>query len=234
MVTANYHSWGFMSMSLGQCQPLFQELLLLLQPLSVLPFDLNLLLEPRLLRNRQLCSDEDVSPPPPCSALLVTSWPLLQADKKAARDHGGQPATQQGVSPHQESPGSQGEERQSRRSPRLAPIPEWGPMHDEEDCSNADNWSQISMCSRGDEQRGERDPESLSASSCVQAESPHQGGRRWAKLFGGADSSSRSETLLQSHTGAQSRRYIRSHEPASFPHSSSLRFIVAFQIQTTV
>lgn len=213
MVTAYYHSWGFMSMSLGQCQPLFQELLLLLQPLSVLPFDLNLLLEPRLLRNRQLCSDEDASPPPPCSALLATSWPLLQADEKAARDHGGQ----QGVSPHQGSPGSPGEERQSRRSPRLAPIPEWGPMPDEEDCSNADNWSQISVCSRQDEQRGERDPESLS----VQAQSPHQGGRRWANLFGAADSSSRREPLLQRHAGAQSRRYIRGQELASFPHSSS-------------
>lgn len=215
MVTANYHSWGFMSKSLGQCQPLFQELLLLLQPLSVLPFDLNLLLEPRLLRNRQLCSDEDASPPPPCPALLATSWPLLRADRKAARDHGGQPASQQGVSPRQESPGSQGEERQSRRSPRLAPIPEWGLMHEEEDCSNADNWSQISVCSRQDEQRGEKDPESPSASSSVQAEGPHQGGRRWAKLFGGAEAPSRSEALLQSPTGAQSRRYFRSQELAS-------------------
>lgn len=222
MVTANYHCWGFLSMSLGRCRPLFQELLLLLQPLSVLPFDLNLLLEPRLLRNRQLRSDEDASPPPPCSALLVTSWPLLQADKEAARDHGGQPASQQGVSPRQESPGSQGEDRQSRRSPRLAPIPEWGPMPDEEDCSNADNWSQISMCSRQDEQRGEKDPESLSVSSSwVQAQSPHQGGGRWVKLFGGAQSSSRSEAALQGHTGAQSRRYVRSHQLASFPHSSS-------------
>ncbi|KAI4816963.1 hypothetical protein KUCAC02_009261 [Chaenocephalus aceratus] len=58
LVTTYYHSWGFLSMSLGQCQPLFQELLLLLQPLTVMPFDLNLLLEPRMLRNRQLYSEE--------------------------------------------------------------------------------------------------------------------------------------------------------------------------------
>lgn len=195
-------------MSLGQCQPLFQELLLLLQPLSVLPFDLNLLLEPRLLRNRQLCSGEDASPPPPCSALLVTSWPLLQADKKAAGNQGGQPASQQRLPQHPESPGSQCGERQTKRSPRLAPIPEWGPVHDEEDCScsNADNWSQISMCSRRDEQRGERDAESPSASACVQAESPNQAGLRWAKLFGAADSSPRSETAPQSHAGAPGRR----------------------------
>lgn len=209
VVAANYHSWGFMSMSLGQCRPLFQELLLLLQPLSVLPFDLNLLLEPRLLLNRQLCADEDASPPPPpCSALLVTSWPLLQADKKAARIHGGQPASQQGVTPHQESPGSQCEERKSKRSPGLAPIPEWGRMHDEEECScsNADNWSQISMCSRRDEQRGDRGTASLRASTCVRPESPHQGGLRWANLFGAADPSPRTETVPHSHPGAQSRR----------------------------
>lgn len=205
-------------MSLGRCQPLFQELLLLLQPLSVLPFDLNLLLEPRLLRNRQLCSDEDASPPPPCSALLATSWPLLQADKKAAGDHRGQPASRQEVSPHQESPGPQSEERQPRRSPRLAPIPEWGPMHEEEDCScsNADIWSQISMCSRQDEQRGEKDAEGLRASSRVQGESPHQGALRWAKLFGAADSSPSGETVPQSHTGAPSQRYsTRTSQPFS-------------------
>lgn len=197
-----------MSRTLGQCQPLFQELLLLLQPLSVLPFDLNLLLEPRLLLSRQLCSDEDAPPPPPCSALLVTSWPLLQADKKAAPNHGGQPASQPGVSPHQEPPGSHGEARKSKRSPRLAPIPEWGRMHDEEECrcSNADHWSQISMCSRQDEQRGDRGTESLRASACVRPESPHQGGLRWANLFGAADPSPRTETVPHSHPEAQSRR----------------------------
>ncbi|XP_061148684.1 uncharacterized protein LOC133163110 isoform X1 [Syngnathus typhle] len=55
VVTSHYHGWGFLSMSLGRCRPLFQELLLLLQPLSVLPFDLDLLLEPRLLQNGQAC-----------------------------------------------------------------------------------------------------------------------------------------------------------------------------------
>lgn len=193
MVAASYHSWGFLSRSLAQCQPLFQELLLLLQPLSVLPFDLNLLLEPRLLP-----SDEGASPPPPCSGLLVTSWPLLQADRKAARNHGGRPASQQGVSPQQESPGSQGEGRRSKRSPRLAPIPEWGRMHHEEDCSsssNAEDWSQISVCSRPEEQRGDGGAESLRASVCVRLEGPHQGGLRWANLFGAADPSPRTETV---------------------------------------
>lgn len=189
-------------MSLGACRPLFQELLLLLQPLSVMPFDLNLLLEPRLLLSRQLRSDEDAPVPPPCSALLVTSWPLLQADKQAALNQRGRPASQQGGAPHRESPGFQGEERNSERSPRLAPIPERGLAH-EEGCSN---WSQISVCSRQDEQRGDRGTESPGASARVRPESPHQGGLRWAGLFGAADSSPRTEPVPPSHSGAQSRR----------------------------
>ncbi|KAK6305381.1 hypothetical protein J4Q44_G00241610 [Coregonus suidteri] len=82
VVTAHYHPWGFLAMSQGQCQPLFQELLLLLQPLSILPFDLNLLLEPRLLHNRQLCSEEQA---PPCSTFLMTSCPLLKGDSEDRR-----------------------------------------------------------------------------------------------------------------------------------------------------
>uniref|UniRef100_W5MAP7 RUN and SH3 domain containing 2 n=1 Tax=Lepisosteus oculatus TaxID=7918 RepID=W5MAP7_LEPOC len=64
IVGAHYHPWGFLPLSQGVCQPLFEELLLLLQPLSLLPFDLDLLFEPRLLqkgqeqrrRKEQLCS----------------------------------------------------------------------------------------------------------------------------------------------------------------------------------
>ncbi|XP_058842278.1 AP-4 complex accessory subunit RUSC2-like isoform X2 [Acipenser ruthenus] len=64
IVAAHYHPWGFLPLSQGVCQPLFEELLLLLQPLSLLPFDLDLLFEHRLLqkgheqlrRKEQLCS----------------------------------------------------------------------------------------------------------------------------------------------------------------------------------
>lgn len=216
VVTTYYHSWGFLSMSLDQCQPLFQELLLLLQPLSVLPFDLNLLLEPRLLLNKQLCSEEeDVSPPPPCSAHLVTSWPVLQADKKV--DSQQTKISHQTILHHQESLSSQScakqdcKGMQACRSP-LGPIPEWWPKEADlidgvvegEDCSqkNADTWSQISMDSRHEERRGE----TPNASTCVQAESPCQGWLRWAKLFGAADASTRSEMSTQSHIGAQTRR----------------------------
>uniref|UniRef100_A0A8C9WSH9 RUN and SH3 domain containing 2 n=1 Tax=Scleropages formosus TaxID=113540 RepID=A0A8C9WSH9_SCLFO len=60
----HYHPWGFLVASQGACHALFEELLLLLQPLSLLPFDLDLLFELRLLqkgqehlrRKAQLCS----------------------------------------------------------------------------------------------------------------------------------------------------------------------------------
>ncbi|XP_068429943.1 AP-4 complex accessory subunit RUSC2 [Clinocottus analis] len=233
VVTTYYHSWGFLCMSLGQCQPLFQELLLLLQPLSVLPFDLNLLLEPRLLRNRQLCSEEQgVSPLPPCSALLVTSWPRLQADRKVDSSQQTKMSHQTRLH-HQESPSPQNCIRpdcggmQTNRSPPLAPIPEWWPKEphlmdgevERGDCSQnfAGTWSQISMDSRQEEQRGEKDNETPIASTCVQAESPCQGGLRWAKLFGAADTSTRTEAVSQSR--AQNRRYRRPSQWLNFDRS---------------
>ncbi|XP_051552194.1 AP-4 complex accessory subunit RUSC2 isoform X2 [Myxocyprinus asiaticus] len=64
IIAAHYQPWGFLSLSQGACKPLFEELLLLLQPLSLLPFDLDLLFEPHQLqkgeehlrRKEQLCS----------------------------------------------------------------------------------------------------------------------------------------------------------------------------------
>ncbi|XP_051956342.1 AP-4 complex accessory subunit RUSC2-like isoform X2 [Xyrauchen texanus] len=64
IIAAHYQPWGFLHLSQGACQPLFEELLLLLQPLSLLPFDLDLLFEPHQLqkgeehlrRKEQLCS----------------------------------------------------------------------------------------------------------------------------------------------------------------------------------
>lgn len=95
----------------------------------------------------------------------------------------------------------------------LAPIPEWWPKESDlldgvvegEDCSQnyADNWSQISMDSRQGDRRGEKDNETP---TCVQAESPCQGVLRWAKLFGSADAFTRTESVSQSHIGAQTRR----------------------------
>ncbi|KAM8829083.1 AP-4 complex accessory subunit RUSC2 isoform 2-T10 [Spinachia spinachia] len=229
-VSTHYHSWGFLSTSLGRCQPLFQELLLLLQPLSVLPFDLNLLLEPRLLRNRQLCSEEQgVPPPPPCSALLVTSWPLLQAEQKVDTSD----CSQRTKTYPQESLGAQsgvgpdGGGTRADKSPSSAPIPEWWPkgphlvdgVVEGEDCSQnyAGNWPQISMDGKQEEKIAERDNETLSAPARVQAESPCQGGLRWAKLFGASAASTRTETF--SPSGAQARRYRRPSQWLKFDTS---------------
>ncbi|XP_063309870.1 AP-4 complex accessory subunit RUSC2 isoform X1 [Pelobates fuscus] len=45
IIWSHYEPVGFLSVSHGVCQALFEELLLLLQPLSLLPFDLDLLFE---------------------------------------------------------------------------------------------------------------------------------------------------------------------------------------------
>ncbi|KYO34806.1 iporin [Alligator mississippiensis] len=50
IILAHYQPTGFLCLSHGVCQPLFEELLLLLQPLSLLPFSLDLLFEHRLLQ----------------------------------------------------------------------------------------------------------------------------------------------------------------------------------------
>ncbi|KAJ8287107.1 hypothetical protein GJAV_G00047740 [Gymnothorax javanicus] len=50
IISAHYQPWGLLSLSQGVCRPLLEELLLLLQPLSLLPFDLDLLFEPHLLQ----------------------------------------------------------------------------------------------------------------------------------------------------------------------------------------
>ncbi|XP_016524629.1 iporin isoform X1 [Poecilia formosa] len=53
IIVAHYSPGGFLPLSQGPCKPLFEELLLLLQPLSLLPFDLDLLFEPHLLQKGQ-------------------------------------------------------------------------------------------------------------------------------------------------------------------------------------
>ncbi|KAG8430919.1 hypothetical protein GDO86_019744 [Hymenochirus boettgeri] len=50
IIFAHYEPVGFLSVSHGVCHNLFEELLLLLQPLSLLPFDLDLLFEYHLVQ----------------------------------------------------------------------------------------------------------------------------------------------------------------------------------------
>ncbi|XP_061673171.1 AP-4 complex accessory subunit RUSC2-like isoform X2 [Syngnathoides biaculeatus] len=76
IITAHYNAWGLVPLAQGVCQQLFSELLLLLQPLSLLPFDLDLLFEPRLLatgREQQRRRKELL-----CSARKSTTHSTLQ------------------------------------------------------------------------------------------------------------------------------------------------------------
>ncbi|XP_064497782.1 AP-4 complex accessory subunit RUSC2 isoform X3 [Pseudopipra pipra] len=50
IIVAHYQPVGFLCLSHSVCQPLFEELLLLLQPLSLLPFNLDLLFEHHLMQ----------------------------------------------------------------------------------------------------------------------------------------------------------------------------------------
>ncbi|XP_058679450.1 AP-4 complex accessory subunit RUSC2 isoform X2 [Ammospiza caudacuta] len=50
IILAHYQPVGFLCLSHSVCQPLFEELLLLLQPLSLLPFNLDLLFEHHLVQ----------------------------------------------------------------------------------------------------------------------------------------------------------------------------------------
>lgn len=195
VVTMHYHSWGFLPMSLGRCQPLFQELLLLLQPLSVLPFDLNLLLEPRFLCNRQqLCPEDLTSPPAPSSGLLATSWPLLQADRRGHRAHSNQMSMSHQKHVHTFSQ----QEKTAALTPELQDFEPTDAVVVGEDCTQeeTDHWSQISMESRQEEQR---DILSTNEGRC-------QSDLGWASLFGAANPSTSAVTVSQNHTEEQSKR----------------------------
>ncbi|XP_067888844.1 AP-4 complex accessory subunit RUSC2 isoform X8 [Heterodontus francisci] len=50
IIGVHYMSTGFLALSHSVCQPLFEELLLLLQPLSLLPFDLDLMFEHHVIQ----------------------------------------------------------------------------------------------------------------------------------------------------------------------------------------
>uniref|UniRef100_A0A096LV69 Iporin-like n=1 Tax=Poecilia formosa TaxID=48698 RepID=A0A096LV69_POEFO len=218
VVTAYYHTWGFLFTSLSRCQPLFQELLLLLQPLSVLPFDLNLLLEPRLLSQRQLCPEErDALPPQPCSALLVTSWPKLQANRKSENGR----RNSQSHRREQEFLRSQSSScckqdygaTQNNRNPLSASLsnkPDFVQSVAKAVNVSLDHRSttlfQTNADGRESEREVEKDRRSQNATASVQEDSPCQSGLRWAKLFGAAGVSSRAEKRSQPHTEAQKRR----------------------------
>ncbi|KAK7896287.1 hypothetical protein WMY93_021612 [Mugilogobius chulae] len=208
VVTTHYHSWGFLSMSLGRCQPLFQELLLTLQPLSVLPFDLNLLLEPRLFCQND--SNQSASPSAPSSGLLATSWPLLQGETWNQSTASQVPKLPSHVSARVSSslfasPAAQWWAREAEEQ-TVDGLVEAG-----EDCcvdEAADHWSQVSMESRQEEEQQQRNTPDQSQSQC-------ESGLRWAKLFGAADLSTSAVGDQQSHV-RQRRRFNK--RPSDWLH----------------
>lgn len=221
VVTAHYHTWGFLFMSLSRCEPLFQELLLLLQPLSVLPFDLNLLLEPWLISRRQLCSEEHYTlPPQPCSALLVTSWPKLQADRKVEDGRQNSDAHwRRQVSLRSPSSSCRKQDygaMQNNRSPLLASVPDQLPNKTDflHSVANVVNLSsdpistpvQISLDGRKNKIEVEKDRRGKNATTSIQGESSYQSDLRWARLFGAAGVSTRSEKGSHSHSEDKKRR----------------------------
>ncbi|XP_055743483.1 AP-4 complex accessory subunit RUSC2 [Salvelinus fontinalis] len=97
IVATHYHPWGFLPLSQRPCQPLFEEFLLLLQPLSLLPFDLDLLFEPRLVqkgqehrrRKEQLCSastGEDLDQSALSTFQLMRGWSTESRRAESMRD----------------------------------------------------------------------------------------------------------------------------------------------------
>uniref|UniRef100_A0A672HHT9 RUN and SH3 domain containing 2 n=1 Tax=Salarias fasciatus TaxID=181472 RepID=A0A672HHT9_SALFA len=119
IVAAHYSPWGFLPMSHGACQPLFEELLLLLQPLSLLPFDLDLLFEPHLLqrgqehlrRKEQLCSaGQSVDQTSRSTFQLMRGWSttvreMVERERPPLRREGTWPRME-GVGSRREVPGA--------------------------------------------------------------------------------------------------------------------------------
>ncbi|XP_037535897.1 iporin [Nematolebias whitei] len=90
IVAAHYNPWGFLPISQAVCKPLLEELLLLLQPLSLLPFDLDLLFEPHLLQKgeeqlrckEQLCSvGQSTNRSSRSTFQLMRGWRAIVSDR---------------------------------------------------------------------------------------------------------------------------------------------------------
>ncbi|XP_056443814.1 AP-4 complex accessory subunit RUSC2-like, partial [Gadus chalcogrammus] len=241
VVSAYYHSWAFMTTTQSQCQPLFQELLLLLQPLSVLPFDLNLLLESR---HGEPCSNP--SPITPCSTLLMTTWPKLQAEIPRGTGTRSQQTgslyqtdlhlpglSQEPQSfPPQWGRGSHAKARDDSPQPR--PHPGWwirqpvivDGVIEEEDCRSAEKYSAWSQQYHAPGLEGALDGEDAmtgpsrrsSTDPHIRAEGPTHGGLRWAKLFGAVvDPPGRGAKGLR---GSQCRRNTRPSQWLQLPSST--------------
>ncbi|XP_074136401.1 AP-4 complex accessory subunit RUSC2 isoform X7 [Sminthopsis crassicaudata] len=89
IIQAHYQPWGFLSAAHTVCPGLFEELLLLLQPLALLPFNLDLLFQHRLLQNgRQQQQQKELLRV--SQGLLLSAHSTLQlARAREQESHGG-------------------------------------------------------------------------------------------------------------------------------------------------
>ncbi|KAM4575885.1 AP-4 complex accessory subunit RUSC2 isoform 2-T2 [Odontesthes bonariensis] len=135
IVAAHYSPWGFLPLSHGACQPLFEELLLLLQPLSLLPFDLDLLFEPHLLqkgqehlrRKEQLCSaGQSVDRSSRSTFQLMRGWSttvsemVRDSSAEVKRERAG--LRREGTWPRMEGVGSRREAAGGKSRPTAPPV----------------------------------------------------------------------------------------------------------------
>lgn len=124
IIAAHYSPWGFLPLSQGGCQPLFEELLLLLQPLSLLPFDLDMLFEPHLLQKgqehlhckEQLCSaGQSVDKSTRSTFQLMRGWSTVSESLREGMNSGTEgkkeraPLRREGTWPRMEGVGSRRE-----------------------------------------------------------------------------------------------------------------------------
>ncbi|KAJ3604827.1 hypothetical protein NHX12_026879 [Muraenolepis orangiensis] len=174
VLTAYYHSWAFMTTT--RCGPLFQELLLLLQPLAVMPFDLNLLLDPP---HGHMASDTARS------TLLMTGRPKLQAETPGGTGR----RTRNSYQTDLRLRG-----RYAKICPRSGPDLDWWVPADGTVDGSADS-TVDGVVREEDSARSQRyheagseeimtGPPRRSSAEGQAAEGPSPGGLRWANLFG--------------------------------------------------
>ncbi|XP_062822578.1 AP-4 complex accessory subunit RUSC2 isoform X2 [Anolis carolinensis] len=131
VLQAHYQPVGFLALSQGVCQGLFEELLLLLQPLSLLPFDLDLLFEHhRLQMGREQRQKKELLRIR--QDLLLSAHSTLQLMRTPGQSGG--PNEEDGEEEEEEDP----RQRRSRSSGSGSSVLGWGPkktpkMEDEEE-----------------------------------------------------------------------------------------------------
>nr|XP_008123130.1 PREDICTED: iporin [Anolis carolinensis] len=120
VLQAHYQPVGFLALSQGVCQGLFEELLLLLQPLSLLPFDLDLLFEHhRLQMGREQRQKKELLRIR--QDLLLSAHSTLQLMRTPGQSGG--PNEEDGEEEEEEDP----RQRRSRSSGSGSSVLGWGP-----------------------------------------------------------------------------------------------------------